>query len=284
MDALNLVQKYMIDNEISYDLMNIGNMMSVEGLQEIKELSKTMIHTIAGANREAANMAAERGAKLSIDIEAKEALEIDPKDEIVSLSRNEIESGTNDELVPHMVAVGACAYAQNIAPNYAPVDASEDDAEDDAENVATISRATHFKYEVKKTFMCDYYKGRYDCVLPIPFKRGFSLEALLMFYCNGVRGDIIRDFYFGGGDLYALFQAFEKGNRYTLEQLIQFPLSIYRHSKPYGAITLHYHGHKLVLARRTEKIRAISKIGLDLDIRRNILRLLFIDLAYLRVD
>jgi hypothetical protein len=118
------------------------------------------------------------------------------------------------------------------------------------------------------------------------FKRGLSINHLLLLYCNGENGKFFKNYYEenGIGSLDSLINNIKSMNYTDVHNyLMKTSYSIFDVERKSGRLYMHIIGHNIVLKRRVEKLLLISNMDLDSDVRAILMRLLFLDLRYLKV-
>ena len=122
-------------------------------------------------------------------------------------------------------------------------------------------------------------------VIPYSHRSGQSISQLLLFYCNGPIGsEFLKKFYDKVGSIDKLMDYVRSNETQYLYDYIRHCGSYPLPSNSYGGyITMHIIGHEMVLPRRKEKLMLIRNLPFDPDVRALVMRMLFLDLRYLRV-
>jgi hypothetical protein len=122
-------------------------------------------------------------------------------------------------------------------------------------------------------------------VIPYSRRSGQSISQLLLFYCNGPIGsEFLKKFYDKVGSLDKLMDYVRSNETQYLYDYIRHCGSYPLPSNSYGGyITMHIIGHEMVLPRRKEKLMLIRNLPFDPDVRALVMRMLFLELRYLRV-
>lgn len=138
------------------------------------------------------------------------------------------------------------------------------------------------------TDACPYRTAQFDSlreVIPYSRRSGQSISQLLLFYCNGPIGsEFLKKFYDKVGSIDKLMDYVRSNETQYLYDYIRHCGSYPLPSNSYGGyITMHIIGHEMVLPRRKEKLMLIRNLPFDPDVRALVMRMLFLEIRYLRV-